>query len=457
MATYATPPRSGDERCNVVKEGQNIQSSVSATPTPNPLQQLPPTPISEKPSTHREEPSTVPGSPSQSKTTDPNVTGEEENLESLPVLETTTTPWNGIIQAFTQSLPTNPFHPYINVPVFDETARNGIFTKAYQKDGFNYADKSGTYTANIRIFTIKKALLNNRYRRPGTGAPMVWYYEVGVCAVLIMRHGRESLVYGEEEIMTLNYPIYARSKMQDPTWGDVVQRLQSATYLPYGVPVTLPQQPQPEQQKQPVEVPKSQLQLRTMAIPKTRKPGPPKPVSTTTPPPPPPAPATPATLATPTLAPKQSRQGLLPLSAVTIAYYESARKEVTLPVAPSPARAPPPKAGATLPRPRPSLIPAAAYYESLRKGGAAPKPLPPLSRLPLPSLPSLPPMATMPAYFESLMREVERRKRKAVGVRGWMGLLLPRRGLWGDVELVRGMGGWKRVRRFDREIHRNAK
>ncbi|KAH6717331.1 hypothetical protein BKA61DRAFT_573374 [Leptodontidium sp. MPI-SDFR-AT-0119] len=471
MGAYATPPRSSVERCDFTKEGQDTECSTSATSNPNPGQYLPPTPDSAKPSTRpgdstTAQDSTAEDSPPQSNTGNLNTTAEPENAELPPALETTTTPWNNIIQSFAQTLPANPFYPYQNVTIFDETARNGTLSKAYHKYGFTYTDISGTYSADIRIFTTKKVALSTRNGRPGTGATMVWSYQVGICAGLLMRHGVEALVHGEEEIMTLNYPVYSQSKLQDPSWNDVIRTLQNAVYLSYGIPPPAPE-PQPQQRPQPqlsqaqrqpeqqrqqkqkkqVEVPKPQLQPqpqpRPMAFPKTRKPRSPKPVSAPTPPRAPPT--------TPTPTPRQAQKALLPLSAETLAYYESfqmeatmkstaassfarpsplpaaPRKEVTTTrkVAPSPspapvsARPPPPPPTRTFhhPPPPPSQNPGATYYESLRKEGATPKPLPPTPhRLPLPALQGpLPAMTSMPAYFEALVREVESRKRKAVG------------------------------------------
>ncbi|KAG4434153.1 hypothetical protein IFR05_010374 [Cadophora sp. M221] len=282
MASYTTPPRSGAERGDLTKQGENIQSSIPSTPTTTSTQPqyLPPTPDSA-------EPSLRPGETSLSSTRPP---------------------------------------------------ANGTLPKAYHVYGFPYADNSSIYSADIRIFTTKKVVHSTRNGRSGTGVAMIWSYQVGICARLLMRHGREALVHSARSILK-----------------DVVRTLQNAVYLSYGIPVPLPQQlatrqqpplqtlqssrPQPEQKKQQVQVqaPKPQpqpQQQRPMAIPKTRKPHSPKPISTPISAPP-----------TPTQAPRQAQKALLPLSAEALVYYESFRKEAATTkntITPSPARAAPP-------------------------------------------------------------------------------------------------------------------
>ncbi|CZT01051.1 hypothetical protein WAI453_009502 [Rhynchosporium graminicola] len=194
----------------------------------------------------------------------------------------TPTPWSEILKSWVKDLPADPFFPYPNVPIFDETALKGTFSKAYHPQNFIYAetpgnftfeDASGIFTADIRIFTNKVAVGRAGGGSNGAG----WKYGVGIYAKLTMRHGMEAEIYGAEDTTTVIHPVMimgkGKGRQKDPSWKDVVSTLQSAVFKELEIQPPVSQDIQAEVQveqhvEQPIQPSALQPETGVMAVPK---------------------------------------------------------------------------------------------------------------------------------------------------------------------------------------------
>ncbi|CZS97203.1 uncharacterized protein RAG0_06366 [Rhynchosporium agropyri] len=194
----------------------------------------------------------------------------------------TPTPWSEILKSWVKDLPADPFFPYPNVPIFDETALKGTFSKAYHPQNFIYAetpgnftfeDASGIFTADIRIFTNKVAVGRAGGGSNGAG----WKYGVGIYAKLTMRHGMEAEIYGTEDTTTVIHPVMimgkGKGRQKDPSWKDVVSTLQSAVFKELEIQPPVSQDIQAEGQveqhvEQPIQPSALQPETGVMAVPK---------------------------------------------------------------------------------------------------------------------------------------------------------------------------------------------
>ncbi|KAK0101936.1 hypothetical protein ONS95_001255 [Cadophora gregata] len=181
------------------------------------------------------------------------------------------TPWGAMIAAFVHNLPAgSPHLPFANVPLFDETTtkvrklvEKKMFVADKDTDGntikvelfylglndiqeharylvynhfdFTFATPTKTYTVDFKIWSRKFPHGSSVLKTP------IWNYEIGICGHL--RYCSMSDLSKEDQTTTFSCPVFAKSKEEDPSWGDIVSTLGRALETLYH---TAPFQPNEE-------------------------------------------------------------------------------------------------------------------------------------------------------------------------------------------------------------------